>query len=245
MLKTLWDAIVAISALGLLSLLIWVLFFSETKTESPVDPYAALFQIQGPERPAEGLSPVVVQVSEVDEKRGVTSGSKNSNEDVAVKEETNLETTELREVKLAETQKSLSEIEEELKKLPPGAQSAPDRAKLLQSASQLSSDDASFDQVHDLALQELLQEVDPEEAAQSPSSSFVYFLPVLAHEVALKTSYDEYEAIQITLDGFLVHRDSGVRHSLFRNFVERYPASEGQLREALYIRNWPVDESLK
>lgn len=132
----------------------------------------------------------------------------------------------------AQTEEQLGNIQKELAQLPGGPESAPARTVLLHTASTLNLDEREADQVHELAMNELLQGQAP-----SNSSSFSYFLPVLAHEVALKTALDSSEALSITIDGLVVQQDPGIRYSLVRQFVSRYPSLEYQLREQLYMRN--------
>jgi hypothetical protein len=140
-------------------------------------------------------------------------------------------------------QTQLDNIEKEFAKLPGGPESAPARTVLLQTVSTLDLDAEGSDAVHELAMTELLQGVNIEELNSAQSTSFNYFLPVLAHEVALKTSIDSSEALAITLDGMQVQHDPGVRYSLVRNFISRYPDLEPQLREELYRRDIRPSES--
>lgn len=139
---------------------------------------------------------------------------------------------------LEQNEQQLENIERELSQLPGGPESAPARAILLHSASTLDLDEKGSDEVHELAMDELLQAGENQRVqAADEGSSFAYFLPVVAHEIALKTALDSSEAMNITIDGMLVHQDPGIRYSLVRNFISRYPELEPQLREELFVRN--------
>lgn len=138
----------------------------------------------------------------------------------------------------------LANIERELSQLPGGIESAPARAVLLHTASTLNLDDREADQVHEMAMNELLQGSDSQFADQTSSSSFAFFLPILAHEVALKTALDADEALAVTMDGLSVHQDPAVRYSMMKQFVSRYPDRELQLREQLYFRQLQSDASV-
>ncbi|MDB5037264.1 MAG: hypothetical protein JWQ35_792 [Bacteriovoracaceae bacterium] len=237
--KTLWAMLVITSMASLISYLGFQLFSTPTiSPPSAQDPYEALFD--------PSFSPTTVVV--VEEKREVAAKEikqpENLREPIRNESPPVVEysdpSVEAQKVQQKDTVQ-LGKIQQELAELPAGPESAPARTLLLHSASDLNLDERGADEVHEIAMNELLQGKTDEVADGAQSSSFAYFLPVLAHEVALKTAQNPSDAFNLTLDGVMVHADPGVRYSLVRQFVTKFPDLEPQLREELYNRHIRTD----
>ncbi len=140
---------------------------------------------------------------------------------------------------LRSERQNVDKIQAELDALPISAEYAAARTVLLNAASTLPLDDDDIaDQVHDMALQELFDFTPGGDQENSSGlQSFSYFLPVLAHELLLRTSMDYSEAIVVTVEGVAFHRDPAIRQSLIRQFVKYYPAEETLLKDQLSERD--------
>ncbi len=245
MLRVLWEGLVVCSLVGLICYLGLLLFRNPSDGPMIQDPYEALLKMPTSsfeQTNHDGVkkeigeekieTPVIVVNSNPSESLSKSSSESDSNflgQQLDAKSKERMNNQNPHEV--------LGSIEEELSQLPGGADSAPARASLLHTVSKLDVDQDDAETVHELALNELFQKLDPQDIASSQSTSFAYFLPVLAHEIALKTAYDGVEAMQITIDGLSVQDDPGIRHSLIKNFVLKYPEYEPHLKEELYLRN--------
>jgi hypothetical protein len=245
--RTLWTIFVCGSLLALIGYFGHTLFSDPSVSKKSKDPFEALLEtapesLRNPSETGQGTQHEPEPVKREDPIEAKKDVSSDAVIHSALFQPNDLN-VEMREPHVTHEQieAQLGNIQRELSQLPGGPESAPARTVLLHSASTLDLDDKEADQVHELAMNELLQGTDDEAAAASPSSSFAYFLPVLAHEVALKTALDSTEALSITIDGLTVHHDPGIRYSLMRQFVSRYPQLESQLREELYLRNIPTD----
>ncbi len=140
---------------------------------------------------------------------------------------------------ISEAQKSLESIQMELGQLPQSSDYAAARSLLLNQAALLSLDNEDVaDHVHELALRELFESsvgLRVDETQQS-LQSFSTFLPVIAHEVVLKTALDSQEALDITLEGLDIHADPLVRAAFVNHFIKYFPADRRNLMSELQLR---------
>ena len=134
--------------------------------------------------------------------------------------------------------RSLDSIQLELNNMPPGQESAAARSFLLNSAAQLNLDDEdTAERVHELAMRELFEAPENNDAAAEGLESFSSFLPVVAHEVALKTAFDAQEALQITLMGLDAYQDPLIRSAFVQHFTHYFPQEQRQLYQVLAEQN--------
>lgn len=133
---------------------------------------------------------------------------------------------------------TIETIQRELQALPADSENAATRTMLLHAAASLSMEtDETIDQVHDLAINEFFESNSSPSSDRSSLQSFTGFLPVIAHEIVLRTAYDQDEALELTVEGIDYHQDPAVRLSLIKQFRHYFPQGNSLLMDHLRDRN--------
>lgn len=122
----------------------------------------------------------------------------------------------------------------------PAAQFAMERGTLLLAAARLPGQESVVQQLAYTEMTENRPAARPdvakvrseEELNRAVSGSPEIVLPILAHAAYIATSPDAATALKGTVAAIQVQRDSGIQKTMGLQFVNRYPAMEGQLRAA-------------